>query len=132
MSMRKKRTLRSHIFITISITFLFVALIFGLIFYPLEKKRHSTVIKKIEMAVNQKIWDNLPVVTKVMNVEEAKKGGALAFFGEKYAETVRVVNIEDCSQELCGGTHICATGQIGLFKIIAESSVAQTKVKSPG
>jgi alanyl-tRNA synthetase len=81
-------------------------------------------IKKVEDIVNAKILEALPVVTKEMTLEEAKKTGAMALFGEKYGETVRVVNMGDFSIELCGGTHVANTSHIGLFKILSESGVA--------
>ena len=81
-------------------------------------------ISKVEAIVNQKILEALPVVTKEMSVEEAKKTGAMALFGEKYGETVRVVNMGDFSIELCGGTHVSNTSHVGQFKIVSESGVA--------
>ncbi|HNX02153.1 MAG TPA: alanine--tRNA ligase [Candidatus Cloacimonas sp.] len=81
-------------------------------------------LRKVEDIVNQIVLDNRKVSTTVKNIEDAKKEGAMALFGEKYSERVRVVSVQDFSQELCGGTHISATGEIGLFKIISESSSA--------
>ncbi|ODS33710.1 MAG: alanyl-tRNA synthase [Candidatus Scalindua rubra] len=90
---------------------------------------HFTSIKKDEIArieelINEKIMENVPVITKEMTFDKAKETGATALFGEKYDENVRVVNIGDYSQELCGGTHVNYTGEIGLFKIVNESSIA--------
>ncbi len=84
--------------------------------------RHELDI--IERAVNKEIRKCIPVKTEVMKIEEAKKEGAVALFGEKYGETVRVVSMGDYSKELCGGTHLKYTGEIGLFKITSESSIA--------
>ena len=81
-------------------------------------------IAKVEAIVNEKIAEDLPVVTKVMNIEEAKKSGAMALFGEKYGETVRVVSMGDFSKEFCGGTHVKRTGDIASFKILSESGIA--------
>ena len=81
-------------------------------------------IAKVEQMVNEKIAQSIPVVTSVMSIEEAKKSGAMALFGEKYGETVRVVKMGEFSTELCGGTHVANTGAIAHFKILSESGVA--------
>ncbi len=81
-------------------------------------------IEKIEDLVNQQIWINIPVDTLVMDLENAVKSGAMALFGEKYQEKVRVVEVPGFSKELCGGTHVPATGNIGLFKIVSEGGIS--------
>ena len=81
-------------------------------------------LAQVEKIVNEKIAENIPVVTEVMTVEEAKKTGAMALFGEKYGETVRVVEMGEFSKEFCGGTHVKNTGVISSFKIISENGVA--------
>ncbi|MCI9009194.1 MAG: alanine--tRNA ligase [Lachnospiraceae bacterium] len=81
-------------------------------------------IQKVEALVNEEIQASLPVVTEVMNLEDAKKSGAMALFDEKYAEDVRVVSMGTFSKELCGGTHVANTGVITAFKIVSESGIA--------
>lgn len=81
-------------------------------------------LRQIENLVNQRILDNIEVSKNEMSFDEAKKKGALAFFSDKYGERVRVVDVPGFSTELCGGTHVNRTGDIGLFKIESESSVA--------
>ena len=81
-------------------------------------------IAAVENLVNQEIQASLPVVTDVMDLEDAKKTGAMALFGEKYEEKVRVVSMGDFSRELCGGTHVANTGEITLFKIVSEAGIS--------
>ncbi len=81
-------------------------------------------INQIETIVNARIRANVPVKTKEMDAEQALQSGAMALFEEKYGDRVRVVSLSDFSKELCGGTHATRTGDIGLFKIISETSVA--------
>ena len=81
-------------------------------------------LKKVEVIVNQKIRENLPLEAEDMKYEMAIEKGAIALFEEKYSDSVRVISIGDTSMELCGGTHIQDTGEIGLFKIISESSIS--------
>ncbi|MCP5405858.1 MAG: alanine--tRNA ligase [Pseudomonadaceae bacterium] len=87
-------------------------------------------LAQVEAWVNARIWQNLPVVTRILPVEAAKETGAIAQFGEKYGDEVRVVYMGQPDSEglitadLCGGTHVAHTGDIGLFRIVAESSVA--------
>jgi alanyl-tRNA synthetase len=81
-------------------------------------------IDRIERTVNEQICRNTPVTTEVRSTQEAIAGGAMALFGEKYGDQVRVVSVPGFSMELCGGTHVSATGDIGFFVIVAESGVA--------
>ena len=81
-------------------------------------------IAQVEALVNKEIGAALPVTTQIMNLEEAKKSGAMALFDEKYAENVRVISMGDFSKELCGGTHVANTGVITAFKIVSESGIA--------
>ena len=81
-------------------------------------------LARVELLVNEKILDGIPVSTFETDIESAKKSGAIALFGEKYGSIVRVVKMGDFSAELCGGTHVDNTAKIGLFKITMESSVA--------
>lgn len=81
-------------------------------------------IRQLEILVNNRIRINDEVVTEIMDIDEAKKSGAVALFGEKYSESVRVLSLGDFSKELCGGTHASRTGDIGLFKITAEYGIA--------
>ncbi len=81
-------------------------------------------IEKVEDIVNEKIMEDLPVVTDVMSIDDARKSGAMALFGEKYGEVVRVVKMGDFSKELCGGTHVSSTGNIHSFKITGEGGIA--------
>jgi alanyl-tRNA synthetase len=89
-------------------------------FYSLDKAE----IEAIEDSVNGQILDNISLHTEVMPINDALKSGVVALFGEKYGEQVRVVKVPGVSAELCGGTHRHATGDIGLFVIVSESSIA--------
>ncbi|MCR4755090.1 MAG: alanine--tRNA ligase [Lachnospiraceae bacterium] len=92
--------------------------------FSYDKAVSAEDLKKIEQIVNDKIYEDIAVTTNVMSIDGAKKSGAMALFGEKYGESVRVVSMGDFSKELCGGTHVAHTGQIGCFKILSESGVA--------
>src|SRR5262249_23247540 len=81
-------------------------------------------LDRIERIVNEQVYRNTPVQTDERSTDEAIAAGAMALFGEKYGDTVRVVSVPGFSMELCGGTHVSATGDIGFFAIVAESGVA--------
>ena len=89
-------------------------------FAPLTREE----LLEIERLVNEQIRANAPVETRVMSFDDARSSGAMALFGEKYGDSVRVLRIGDFSMELCGGTHATRAGDIGLFKIISEGGVA--------
>lgn len=81
-------------------------------------------IQEIEKIVNEKILENIPVEATELSLKQARDQGAMMLFGEKYGERVRMIRIDDFSKELCGGTHLTYTGQMGSFRIVSESSVA--------
>jgi len=81
-------------------------------------------IQAVEKIVNSQIWSATPVNTTIQSLQDAKDSGAVALFGEKYGDNVRVVSVADFSRELCGGTHIQNTGSIGIFKILSETSIS--------
>ncbi len=81
-------------------------------------------LEQVELIVNEQVWRNTPVQTELKSTDEAVAAGAMALFGEKYGDTVRVVSVPGFSMELCGGTHVRATGDIGLFSIVEEGGVA--------
>jgi alanyl-tRNA synthetase len=85
---------------------------------------NQNTLERIETLVNRWIWEDTPVLVEVMATEEAIAGGATALFGEKYGEEARVLSLGEYSQELCGGTHVHRTGEIGIFKLLSESGVA--------
>jgi alanyl-tRNA synthetase len=92
--------------------------------FTFGRKVSDDEIILVENIVNEQIQKNAPIQTEVKNFNDAKKEGAVALFGEKYGDKVRVLTMGSFSKELCGGTHAQATGDIGLFKIVSESSVA--------
>jgi alanyl-tRNA synthetase len=89
-------------------------------FEPVSREQ----LREIERLVNREIRENHTVETRIMGLEDAKASGAMALFGEKYADQVRVLRMGDFSVELCGGTHVRAVGDIGLFKIVAEAGIS--------
>jgi len=92
--------------------------------YTHFEKPSRTLLKEIETLVNSKIRENIQLKTINTNFEDAKKSGAMALFGEKYGDEVRMVEIGDFSKELCGGTHVKRTGDIGMFLITQETSIS--------
>jgi alanyl-tRNA synthetase len=92
--------------------------------FSFERQLKASEIAQVEELMNEWVCLNYPVVTKEMSLEEAKRTGAIAMFGEKYGDIVRVVSMGDVSLEFCGGTHVLSTGQIGPIKIISEGSIA--------
>jgi alanyl-tRNA synthetase len=83
----------------------------------------ASVLDDVEARVNAVLIEDHPVIAELMSQEEAKRSGAIAMFGEKYGDTVRVVSVGDYSRELCGGTHVARSGQLGLIKLLGESSI---------
>ncbi|MBI2603713.1 MAG: alanine--tRNA ligase [Deltaproteobacteria bacterium] len=92
--------------------------------FTFPRKLTREEIERVEDIVNLEIQKNNPITTKIKKLDEAKEEGALALFGEKYGESVRVLTMGDFSKELCGGTHAKATGDMGVFTIVSESSIA--------
>jgi len=91
-------------------------------FTHFEKPTHEQLLE-VERIVNEKINEHLPVITEVMDIEDAKKTGATALFDEKYGDKVRVVSMGDFSKEFCGGTHVSNTSELGSFRIVSEESI---------
>ena len=91
------------------------------------KKLTEKEIKEIENIVNEQVNKNLSVKFEIMSLEEAQKQGALAFFGQKYPEKVKVYSIGDFSREVCGGPHVGFTGKLSVFKIVKEEAVGSGK-----
>ncbi len=91
---------------------------------PHSQPLTATEKQQVADLVNSKIQENLKVETAVMDLEEAKKSGAIALFDEKYEDKVRVVSMGNFSKELCGGTHTVATGDLGVFVLLSDESIA--------
>jgi alanyl-tRNA synthetase len=91
--------------------------------FPSTGALSEGVLDEVESRVNTLLLDNLDVTAQVMSQEEAKKLGAMALFGEKYGDRVRVVSVGDWARELCGGTHVAKSGQLGVIKLLSESSI---------
>lgn len=92
--------------------------------FTFERQMTPEELSRVEDLMNEWVRLNLPVVTQVMSLDEAKKTGAIAMFGEKYGDSVRVLSMGDVSLEFCGGTHVSTTGEIGNIKIVSEGSIA--------
>ncbi len=88
-------------------------------------KPSAEELDRIEFLINSWIFENYPVKTEIMSIDDAVKNGAVALFEEKYGDTVRVVSVGSVSKELCGGTHVKSSGEIGLFKIVSESALSK-------
>jgi alanyl-tRNA synthetase len=91
--------------------------------FPATGALSEGVLDEVESRVNTLLLDNLEVIAEVMSQDEAKKLGAMALFGEKYGDRVRVVSVGDWARELCGGTHVARSGQLGIIKLLSESSI---------
>jgi alanyl-tRNA synthetase len=91
--------------------------------FPATGALSEGVLDEVESRVNTLLLDNLEVSAEVMSQDEAKKLGAMALFGEKYGDRVRVVSVGDWARELCGGTHVARSGQLGVIKLLSESSI---------
>jgi alanyl-tRNA synthetase len=92
--------------------------------FTFERQPTAAELLKVEGMMNEWVRSNSPVITQEMTIDEAKKTGAIAMFGEKYGDVVRVLSMGDFSLEFCGGTHVANTGEIGPIKLISEGSIA--------
>jgi alanyl-tRNA synthetase len=92
-------------------------------YFPSKGALPESVINEVEARVNSLLLDNLEVTTQTMTQDGAKKIGAMAIFGEKYGDEVRVVSVGDWARELCGGTHVSRSGELGVVKLLNESSI---------